>query len=1132
MRAKLSLVALLAAAPLALGQTAQTSQPVPEKPVAPSRPAAATAAKPSSKPTASLEVVVQDPGGRPVAGALVSVVITREMLPRTLAARTDAEGRVRLEGLPRPPWDLAVQACGLAPKRIERVPAAQKPLVVRLAPGASVTGVVRDGTTREPVAAASVWAWVGTGIAGLDRWNPDAGRVATTSDARGQFKLEGFGPGYFTLTATAAGRGRATRQAVRPGTSVELYLMPGATISGVVHDEAGRPFNGAVVRVMPESPGTPFLPPAERTDARGRFALAGLDPGAYVVVARAAPLAPAVQLVSVEANGDTAVDLTLAEGGFVTGRLVDATTKPARGGRVRLAAVQGVTLPMLLHDLAQAEAGADGRFTLGPLQQGELLLQARAPGFTERDFETRLAGRPLFADAGDVSLESGLVVRGFVRDRSGSGVAGAFLFAGGRGQERPAEATSEDDGAFVLAGLPPGTVDVMVRAPGYASARQPATAGAEDVVIVLDAGGMITGAVVDARGQPVNGAFVRAEPESDATATMWSPPGGVADQGGGRFTLRDARPGRYVLVATAAGHAAGNVSGVRVTAGATTDAGNIRLGTGGTVTGTVTDATSEPVAGATVRVESGSPMSMPPSTQTDASGAFELSGVPPGRVDLGARHPAYAPARVSGVVVEADGTPAEARIVLTRGGRVEGSARLRSGLPLSGARVLLSPRRGSTGPLLGGALAPTPVADDGTFTIERVAAGPALLSVLAPVAAMGGAFPGPSLQAILERELEVRDGETSVVELQAREVLVSGRVTRRGEPVAGAVVSFRAQRAGIQNYYGGGGAFGARPQAPAGPQALAGATRSDGSYELLVFEPGRYSAMQRGADGSTSPLTSQGRPFVEVPDAPAHQADFTIGGATLAGVVVEEDAETPVARAFVSFAGKQSHGSGMSDASGRFSFDVEPGEGRLRVGAEGFAQSEKEVAVGEGGLDNVRVELSRGLEITGRVVDPANRALGDLDLTATNEKGTSGWARVLPDGTFRVRGLSDGTHTLVAGAERSGYGFEPGVAAGATGVVVTVRPASRLSVRVVDPAGQPVAKAMARIESVGGAKASFPGRTGGTTDAAGTLELLAPEGTVSLVAMLENRRGRATVECRGGATASAEIVLTESAPPR
>lgn len=1106
--------------------SAESSQKAP--PPVPS-PAASPKAQGPKTPATTLEVVVQDPRGRPVAGALVSIAVGRELLPRMLSARTDAEGRARLDGLSRPPWDVAVQARGLAPKRVERVYPSEKPLVVRLEAGASLAGVVRDGTTREPVAGASVSVWIRTGIAASTGWDPDAGRISTTSDARGRFELEGLGAGSVTLTATAPGRGRVTLPAVRAGSQVELYLQPGATITGLVRDEAGRPVKGAVVRVMAESRGPmPFLPPGERTDARGRFAIGGLEAGTLVVAARAPTLAPAVQPVTLEANGEAAVELTLAEGGYVTGRLVDATAKPTRGGRVRLAAVDGVTLPIFLHDLAQADAGADGRFTLGPLPPGGLLLQARAAGFAERDVETRLAGRPPSADLGDVTLDSGLAVRGFVRDRAGAGIAGASLMGMARGQERPTEATTEEDGAFVLAGLPPGSVEVMVRAPGYASLRQPVSVGGEDVVIVLDAGGTIVGAVVDAKGQPVNGAFVRAEPESDATAMMSAPPMGTADEGGGRFTLRDAKPGRYVLVATATGHAAGNASGVRVTAGGTTDAGTIRLGTGGAVTGTVADAAGEPIPGATVRIESGSPMSTPPATQTDANGAFELSGVPPGRVDVGARHPAYAPARVSGIVVEADATPAEARIVMTRGGRVEGSVRLRSGQPFAGSRVMLSPRAAPRS--FGGAPTPTPVADDGSFVVEHLAAGPALLSVLAPVSGMA-AFPGPSLQSVLERDVEVREGETSVVDLQAREVLVSGRVTRGGEPVAGTALMFRAQRTGLQSYYGG-GPFSSRPQPATGPQPLAGLTRPDGSYELLVFEPGRYSAMQRGADGSGSPLRSGGQPFIEIPDVPAHAVDFTLGGASVAGLVVEEGTETPVPRAFVSFGGKAGNGMGTTDAEGRFRFDVEPGEGRLRTNAEDFAASDKPLTVGEGGVENLRIELSRGLEITGKVVDTAGRPLGETELTARNEGGAAGFARVLPDGSFRLRGLLEGSHTLVAGSERTGFGVEPGVSAGAKGVVVTVRPASRLNVRVVDPAGRPVAKALARIETVGGAPATIPGRAIGSTDASGTVELVCPEGVIGLLANFEKRSGRATVECRSSAPASAEIVMSEAAPPR
>ena len=220
----------------------------------------------ASNLASTLEVVVQDPRGQPVAGALVAIGTGRELMPRPHSGRTNAEGRVRLENLPRPPWDVAIQARGLAPKRVERIDGT-KPLRVRLEPGAVLTGSVRDGTTREPVAGAAVWVSVRAGVAAMDPWDPDAGRVATRTNARGRFKLEGLGAAVATVSATAPAVGRAIRRTSAPALRVELFLMPGATISGAVRDEAGKAVKGAVVRAMPEGFG-PFMPPAERTDAR------------------------------------------------------------------------------------------------------------------------------------------------------------------------------------------------------------------------------------------------------------------------------------------------------------------------------------------------------------------------------------------------------------------------------------------------------------------------------------------------------------------------------------------------------------------------------------------------------------------------------------------------------------------------------------------------------------------------------------------------------------------------------------------------------------------------------------------------------------------------------------------------
>ena len=1121
------LVALALAPALALGQATLPASPSPaaEKPKAPGQ--ASRTARPAPtrvKPPTTLEVVVQDPRGQPVAGALVAIGTGRELMPRPHSGRTDAEGRVRLEKLPRPPWDVAIQARGLAPKRLERIDGT-KPLRVRLEPGAVLTGTVRDGTTREPVAGASVWVSVRSGVAAQDTWDPDAGRVAARTDARGRFKLDGLGSGPATVNATAPGAGRAIRPNVLPGSAVELFLMPGATISGTVRDDAGKPVKGAVVRAMPEGFG-PFLPPAERADAGGRFVIAGLEAGSYVLVAREGTRAPAVAAVRVEATGDAGADLTLAEGGFITGRLVDAGGKPV-AGRVRLSSVDGTLLHVLLQDLVQTQAGTDGRFVLGPTPPGELVLKASAAGLAPRDVETASGNRTRGTDLGDVVLESGPVIRGVFQDRQGAGIPGATIRAFTRGPSLPAEAESDEAGAFVLAGLPAGTVDVTARAPGYASARQAVAVGTEDLVIALDAGGTVVGAVVDGKGQPVSGAMVRAAAE---TREMDAPPMGLTSDGDGRFSLYDVRPGRYVVDARAAGHPPGNVSGVRVSAGATTDVGTLRLRSGGVLQGTVTDSTNDPISGASVRVETDS-FGPGLQTQTDGAGAFQIAGLSAGRVDVVAQHPAYAPARLSGVTIDTEGRPAEAAVVMTRGGRVEGVVRRRGGQPFSDGRVMVVSRREMRG---FDPRSAQPIREDGSFVLEHVPPGPSWLSVLSADATRSGAF-GGGFQTVIQRELEVVDGETTVVDVQTREVLLTGRVTRAGEPAAGLAITFTAAQGGYTMYSG---AAAGTPSAAPGPQLLTGVTREDGSYELLVLEPGRYRAMRRTPDGVTSPLMSGNAPFIEVPDVPSHTADFTLGSARVAGIVVEQDSGKPIARAFVSFTAKATQGSGMSDAEGRFAIEAEPGDGKLRIRAEGFAPEERALSVGETGLDELRVELTRGLEIAGRVVDPTGRPVGDLQVLARSEadNSTSGFGRALPDGTFRVRGLGDGAYTVSAGSDRAGFGYQAGVLVGATDVRLTLHPASSLRVRVVDVNGQPVAKAMARIEKIGGTQAMFPGRTGGTTDQAGILELVAPEGLVTLFAQAEGRSGRAAVECRGGAPASAEVVLSETPakgpPPR
>ena len=148
--------------------------------------------------------------------------------------------------------------------------------------------------------------------------------------------------------------------------------------------------------------------------------------------------------------------------------------------------------------------------------------------------------------------------------------------------------------------------------------------------------------------------------------------------------------------------------------------------------------------------------------------------------------------------------------------------------------------------------------------------------------------------------------------------------------------------------------------------------------------------------------------------------------------------------------------------------------------------------------------------------DASGRPRGDLPVVARGEQapiGPGGFDLTLPDGTFRLRGLAEGTYALVAGSEQVGYALRAGVRTGTSDVSLTLRPVACIRVRVLDAAGQPVAKAGVSVDSVGGAPVILPGRSSGQTDAAGMVELAGVEGSCTVQARHESRVGTRHRRC-------------------
>ena len=716
------LVVAVVASVVASPSPAASPSPRPARVAASPSPAPAPPVKSAAaRPTVPviLEGTVRGPEG-PLANALVLARAEQGEISRPpVTTRTSATGQFRLTLPPSPPYTVRVESPGLAARAFRHVRPGP-PMAITLARGAVIEGVVRESTTGAPVPEATVEAREESRSLMASAREPDSGLVRTTTDAKGRFRLEGLATGLHSLTAFARGLGRAEKRGAPAGRPVDLSLVPGGGLSGTVTDSKGKPVEGASVRAVSALPGT-WVSLATRTDARGGFAFHGAPPVTYRVMATAPDFAPGIlESVAVERDAEARADVVLPAAVIVRGRLVASGDKPTRG-RVAVVLIGGEQVPDAIEDQLVAEASDDGVFNLraGP---GSQVVEVRAPGLGTRRIDVDVPAGGDGVDLGDVVLEVGIAIRGHVRDAAGQPIEGAMIST--YSNDGQFDTRSQADGTYTLAGLTPGLFSIYASATGMSRAQRKAEGGASGIDFVLARGGSITGTVVDEAGRPVDAFRVMARP----AVSLRMMGGGRADTFGaadGRFVLEDLGEGEYVVDVTAPERAPAVVSGVKVPSGGTGHAGTIRLTPGGIVRGVVVDASSAPVAGASVYVSGpGRDYSRSaPEVMTDSGGAFELRGVPAGTAQLRAVHSAYTQGLFSGVEVDPARGPAEVRIVLTQGGRIEGRVRSRNGSLPAGLVVTARSERagvpwfGPTGPGL------QPVAADGTFVLEHVPAG-------------------------------------------------------------------------------------------------------------------------------------------------------------------------------------------------------------------------------------------------------------------------------------------------------------------------------------------------------------------------------------------------------------------------
>ena len=955
-------------------------------------------------------------------------------------------------------------------------------LVIAALPVRRLSGIVRDATTKQPLAGARVLV--------LDRSEgmTTSGNT-TTTDARGQFTLSSLAPGRYVAHAMRPGYApgpdefdpidlRRSKTARR-----DLDLVPLRRWTGRVVDEQEKPVEGALVTFGWDSMGTLYGRPApfmeeggdsattSRTVADGSFVLTTTTGAAEslasglrrnVLAFKAGYAAGRVKLAPDAPSGPLVI--TLPRGGPIAGRVSAADGTPLADVAIALAEA-GPLVDLRAQAMLGGEGGAawaksdrEGRFTLRAHPVVHHLL------FHKEGFAPRLvdAVDPREVADLDVVLERGSQVGGQVVHHDGRGVAGATVTLSD-GFTVGSATRSEADGSFHIADLSPGRYELGVRTDIGLSTNRMVEAPASDLRIELGPTTTVRGRVVDATTRlPVPRFEVALWPSPDSTPTV--------DIGSrtetftttdGTFVLEDVPLGESTMSVRAEGYRPKDVEGLSITGDSDDVEQEVALETGASIRGRVTgpDGRAVPDASVSASGDGGK------AAETDENGAYELTGIASGDVEVVASKSGYRTARRT---VEArPGTRLDLTLssgLALRGLVVSGDA------PVPHASVSASSRATD-------ADSQTATTDaGGRFTLRGLAPGRYSVTASGPDGASAelddvDVATAGSLRLVLERTpttvltgtvVGIADGRSSLPFMVMVMVRSADGPSARG--MADASGAFRVEGA------------------PTGPvtvtgQAIAsfGSNRTSESKELILVAgvesttilefrddltvsgtvtragrevPGTHVSFRQEGEGPSARTDVEGRYRVNLAPGPytvrvigagiSYEAqylaqesgtfDIDVTGAVLRGRTLEAGTARPLAGVDVSLwpvGGSDNRPSQelKSNAGGGFeATSVREGRYRIVTALKGFGQQVREIELGRGETADVLLELQAADGVSLKVADARDhRTLEAIVVVRDRARRVvaNRHAGAEADGAVTIP-LADGSYLLSASS--NGYG--------------------------------------------------------------------------------------------------------------
>lgn len=528
----------------------------------------------------------------------------------------------------------------------------------------------------------------GKGVGGAQVWLASVPPRQATAEDDGTFAFEKLVGRTYSVSAKrgAAIGGPVSYKLTATSDPVKIVVAEGAAVIVTVVDEAQRPIAGAEVR------GSGLAEKAAvTTDAKGAATLTPVHPGYVAATATASGFAPGGGFTTIGSAGAVGeLTITLRKGVPVAGRVIDEAGKPIAKVKVSL---DGWWFGDDNDDDAKTAAITDakGEFTIPAVAAGTHKLiavdGAHAPATSE---PVTVADRPVAGVT--IAMKDGGALTGLVVDTAGKPVANATVRVAGTGQQMwmvaARQVTCDEKGAFELRGLARAKLQARAESEQAASRLIDVNLvemAKQELKLVLDVEGVISGKVVDDHGAAVAEIQVNAFPdftsgeslEGFALAGMSS----AMTNGAGEFAIRGLPNGAYRLSPRRT--AGDGWWGARGTPAKTGDRNVIlKLPALGGVKGKIVIEGAGAPKSATVQLGFQAPVPA-------RDGAFEIKDVSPESHDVVIRGSEFAELVQRGVKVEPGKVTDLGTLMVRRGRRLSGKVVDAKGQGVAGVKVKL-----------------------------------------------------------------------------------------------------------------------------------------------------------------------------------------------------------------------------------------------------------------------------------------------------------------------------------------------------------------------------------------------------------------------------------------------------------